>query len=86
MDKNTRKPFKIEKEYLLKKYKDNQLELEYNPSFEEWMFVTIRGIFDSKMYEHFHKQNDVSSITHFSEFVYSWLGSFCIDSTTREIR
>lgn len=86
MDEKTRNPFDLEKQALLRKYKDGKLELPYRPPFEQWLFITIRAIFDSKMNEHFLKQQETVSITNFSEFVYSWLGTFGVDQVTREIR
>ncbi|CAI2362640.1 unnamed protein product [Moneuplotes crassus] len=86
MDEKTRSPFDVEKQTLLRKYKEGKLELTYNPPFVQWLFVTIRALFDSKMYEHFMKIGDPQIITPFPEFVYSWLGTFCVDNITRKVR
>ena len=86
MDKNKREWFEIEKQSLLRKYKDSQLELPYKPPYRDWLFLTIRGIVDSKMHEHLYKINSVVNISSFSDFVYSWLGCFWVDNAQREIR
>ncbi|CAI2366392.1 unnamed protein product [Moneuplotes crassus] len=86
MDEKTRRSFELEKQTLLRRYRSGTLELPYNPPFDQWLFVTIRAIFDSKMYEHCMKSHDPTNITSFPEFVYSWLGTFCVDGITRKTR
>ena len=76
LDKVTRDPYEIQKDKWLKQFKKGKLQLEYTPPYNNWLFVTIRGILDSKMNEHFLKQDNIPSISHFPEFVYSWMGCF----------
>ena len=59
------------------------LELPYS----NWLEVTIRGIYDSKFYEHqlcsFETGRNPSRLP---EFAYAWLGNFIIDNITRQIK
>lgn len=58
----------------------------YSPPFEYWLEVTIRGIFDSKYNEHLIATEESGVLpSRFPEFVYSWLGSFMIDETSRNV-
>lgn len=59
----------------------------YSPPFEDWLEITVRGILDSKYYEHLMCSRETGKIpSNFPEFVFSWLGSFYIDIKTRNVR
>ena len=62
------------------------LEIEYDPPYKEWLFVTIRAIYDCKFNEHFLKQDSVIEISTLADFTFSWLGNFCVDKSQRGIR
>ena len=72
---------------------DKLKKMDYKNVYEgkkyNWeLFVTLRGIMDSKYNEFMlnHLNNDpVINISRFPEFVYSWLGSFSIDLQTRDV-
>lgn len=55
--------------------------------FQNWLEVTVRGIYDSKYYEHQLCSFECGRIpSRFPEFVYSWLGSFTVDQKTRQVK
>ncbi|OMJ77907.1 hypothetical protein SteCoe_22429 [Stentor coeruleus] len=55
--------------------------------FQNWLEVTVRGIYDSKYYEHQLCTFESGRIpSRFPEFVYSWLGSFTVDQKTRQVK
>jgi len=53
--------------------------------FSHDFIATLRGIFDSK-YNEFLYADSYTQISRFPDFVYSWIGKFVIDSTTRKVR
>ena len=54
--------------------------------FSNWLEVSIRGIYDSKYYEHLSCSFETSKTPcRFPEFVYSWIGKFSINEKTREV-
>lgn len=57
----------------------------WEAEFPNWLELTIRGIYDSKYYEHLSYTSSNKTPSRFPEFVYSWIGKFCISSTTREV-
>ena len=61
--------------------------VSYTLPYENWLEVTIRGILDSKYYEH-QIYNSVSGRcpSRFPEFVYSWFGNFIIDYSTKTVK
>lgn len=66
-------------------------DLEENKKMENKKFgpdiiVTIRAIFDSKYNEFLLYGDDFHKITRFPDFVFGWLGKFCVDTSTRKIR
>jgi len=61
-------------------------KIAYSPAFPVWLQVVIRAIFDAKYNEMLLSYNKGKQLTRFPEFVYSWLGTFCIDKETRNIR
>lgn len=66
----------------------NYTNVYENKTMNWQLFVTLRGIMDSKYNEILlnHLNNDpVINISKFPEFTYSWLGSFSIDEKTREV-
>jgi len=61
--------------------------LKYSPPFSEWLFSTCRAILDSKYYEYvLFEDIGYSNISRLTDFVYSWLGKYCIDEKTRLVR
>ncbi len=72
-------------EHMLPK-KENMF-LKYDPPFPQWLFATVRGILDSKYHEFvLYEDMGFSNISRMAEFSYSWLGKFCIDRESRQIR
>ncbi|CDW79953.1 UNKNOWN [Stylonychia lemnae] len=75
-----------------------KLQLIFEPPYEQWLFMTIRGILDSKYFEmvlnedsySFYKSSKfVGKILHLKfnlDFIYSWLGNFCVDKTSKMVR
>jgi len=64
---------------------DITAKIIYSPPFPIWLHVTVRALFDSKATEIFFAINKGKTITRFPEFVFSWLGIFCVDENTRAI-
>lgn len=60
--------------------------MQYTPPFVEWLFSTIRAIFDAKYYEFLMYDDFPGANSRFPDFVYSWLGNFLIDSEERNVR
>lgn len=58
----------------------------YSPPSADWLFTTVRGILDSKYYEHTLCMQGNSLPGSFPEFVYDWLGSFYVDPATRTVK
>ena len=65
---------------------DANEKIPYNPPFAIWLYVAIRGIFDSKYNEVLLSFNKGKEITRFPEFVYSWLGVIDVDKNTRQVK
>lgn len=62
-------------------------KLKYDPPFPEWLYSTCRGILDSKYNEYLlYEDFNFPNVSRLTEFVYSWLGRFCLDPLTRQIR
>ena len=58
----------------------------YTPAFKHWVYFVVRGIYDSKFYEHSLISTSANSHpTRFVDFVYSWLSSFSIDQNSRNV-
>lgn len=58
----------------------------YTPPFKHWIYFTIRGIYDSKFYEHsLIQSNPNSRPSRFVDFVYAWLSSYGIDDDSRNV-
>lgn len=57
-----------------------QTKLKYEPPFDEWLYSTCRAVMDSKYYEYIINEDiGFPNISRLTEFVYSWLGKFCVD-------
>ena len=55
--------------------------------FPNWTEVTVRGILDSKYYEHLLCSEDMGrSPSRLPEFTYSWLGHYSVDDSSRQVR
>jgi hypothetical protein len=61
-------------------------KIPYDPPFPIWLHVTVRALFDSKTSEIFLAINKGKTIARFPDFVFSWLGTFCVDKDTRAIK
>lgn len=58
----------------------------YEEEFPNWLAVQIRGLYDSKYYEHLLcNLNPGKSPTRFPDFVYTWIGNFRIDDKSRQV-
>ncbi len=66
--------------------RDERKTVTYAPSFPVWLQVTIRAIFDAKYNECLLSYNKGKAISRFPEFVFAWLGTFCIDRETRGVK
>ena len=60
--------------------------VQFTPAYKEWLFVTIRAIFDSKYNEHLLNLQSNTLPLAFPEFVYDWLGHFTVENSTRVIK
>jgi hypothetical protein len=59
----------------------------FEPPFGNWLEATIRGIFDSKHYEHLMCSEETGrKPSRFPDFVYAWTGHFMIDENTRQVK
>ena len=57
-----------------------------DPQFSNWLEVHIRGIYDSKYIEHLlSTPASGRAPSRFPDFVYTWLGKFCIDGKSRQV-
>ena len=57
-----------------------------DPQFSNWLEVHIRGIYDSKYIEHLLSTPASGRVpTRFPDFVYTWLGKFCVDDKSRQV-
>ncbi len=61
-------------------------KVSYTPAFPVWLQITIRAIFDAKLNELLFVYNKGKQLSRFPEFVYSWLGTFCVDKESRNAR
>ena len=60
---------------------------EFTPPYNQWLIITLRGIMDSKYYEHLICSEDMGrKPSRFPEFVYSWLGQYEVDEATRQVK
>lgn len=65
----------------------NDSRLPFESPFNNWLECTIRGIYDSKYYEHLLCSPDSGRCpSRFPEFTYAWLGNFTIDKATRVVK
>jgi hypothetical protein len=65
----------------------NHSKVSYTLPYENWLEVTVRGILDSKYYEHQVCNTALERTpSRFPEFVFSWLGNFIIDENTRAVK
>jgi hypothetical protein len=65
----------------------NYPKVSYTLPYENWLEVTVRGILDSKYYEHQVCNNALERTpSRFPEFVFSWLGNFIIDESTKTVK
>lgn len=61
--------------------------VSYTLPYENWLEVTVRGILDSKYYEHQVSNTALGRTpSRFPEFVFSWFGNFIIDENTRTVK
>lgn len=59
-------------------------KISFEPKFKHWLEITIRGILDSKFYEHLICSFETDRTpSRFVEFLYAWLGNFGIEEGTR---
>jgi hypothetical protein len=72
----------------LKEQKKIQIlfSMEFLPPFMEWLFSTIRAIFDAKYYEHIINEDFQNDTSRFPDFVFSWMSTFCVDDEERMVR
>lgn len=64
----------------------NVAQLALQLPFNNWLELTIRGIFDSKYYEHLMSFDETGRTpSRFPEFVYGWFSSFEIDEKTHQV-
>ena len=66
-------------------FDNDQLNAAPEPELTVEFIGTIRAIMDSKFNE-FMLASDYRNLSRFPDFVYSWLGTFCLSKTTRKIR
>ena len=59
---------------------------DIKPEFDLEFMATIRAIFDSKYNEFLLNPDDWRTFSRFPDFVHSWLGKFCVDNHSRQIR
>ena len=59
--------------------RDGKTKMKYEAPYNDWLTYTIRGILDSKFYEHVLCENSEENITNMSEFAYSFLNNFIVD-------
>lgn len=58
----------------------------FEQQFPNWLEVNIRGIYDSKYYEHLSCSMETGKTpSRFPDFVYTWIGKFCIDEKNRNV-
>lgn len=61
--------------------------MTYTVPFRNWLEITIRGIYDSKYYEHLMCTIETDKIPQkFPDFIYSWLNAFRINEQYREVQ
>lgn len=66
---------------------DTAGQAQYEPPFGNWLETTIRGILDSKYYEHLMcSEESGRKPSRMADFVYGWTGHFMIDENSRQIR
>jgi hypothetical protein len=64
----------------------NMSQLKLQLPFNNWVELTIRGILDSKYYEHLMCFDDSGRVpSRFPEFVYGWFSSFKVDEKTHQV-
>mmetsp|Transcript_32876 Transcript_32876/g.57433 ORF Transcript_32876/g.57433 Transcript_32876/m.57433 type:complete len:1026 (-) Transcript_32876:3693-6770(-) len=64
----------------------NTSQIALQLPFSNWLELTIRGIFDSKYYEHLMCYDETGRIpSRFPEFVYGWFSTFEIDEKTHQV-
>ncbi|CAG9320298.1 unnamed protein product [Blepharisma stoltei] len=60
---------------------------KYSPPFKNWVNVVIRGIYDSKFFEHLIcASSPLRAPSRFLDFVLAWLGQFTIDENSRVVK
>ena len=59
--------------------RDGKTKMKFEAPYPDWLTYTVRGIFDSKFYEHTIYENQPESITRLSEFAFSFLNNFTVD-------
>lgn len=65
----------------------DETTLPFETPYKDWLQITIRGIYDSKFLEHQKCTIESGkSPSRLPEFVYSWLGNYTIDNTTRKVK
>jgi len=63
------------------------IKVKFEPPFPEWLFSTCRAILDSKYTDFvFTEDMGFASSSRLTDFIYSWLGRFTVDITSRSIR
>jgi hypothetical protein len=85
--------------YLIDNVLSSKSSLIFEPPYEEWLFLTIRGILDSKYFELLLYEDNLGPykssrfvgklfIMDYIEldFVYSWLGNFTVDKSSKMVR
>mmetsp|Transcript_44475 Transcript_44475/g.43143 ORF Transcript_44475/g.43143 Transcript_44475/m.43143 type:complete len:89 (+) Transcript_44475:159-425(+) len=63
-------------------------EVVFDPPFDDWLFLTIRGILDSKYFELIFNETlpTCFKASRFVDFVYAWLGNFTVDKMSKMVR
>ena len=66
--------------------KNQGAKLKFNPPYSDWLHCTLRAILDCKWYDSVYNEKNGHEPTSFPEFVYSWMGNFCVDDKTRTVK
>jgi len=66
-------------------FNDQFRALNYEPPYPQWLYSTIRAIYDGKYMEHVMLE-DFGKMSNFTEYVYSWLGTFTVCPLKKHVR
>lgn len=59
--------------------RDGKTKMKYEAPYPEWLTYIVRGILDSKFYEHWLQDRHPQGITRISEFAFAFLNNFTVD-------